>query len=134
MNLIISGITECDLFSTSVVLRYRKDDNFKTFTSGCLSFIIIVLLAAFFISNIISFANKTNINFSEISTQSDDPTYFSSTTDQFLFAIGVRSILSKLQGIDLTSGSRYFNIEVTTVSVINGTQSNPVLNMQPCES
>ena len=104
----------------------------KHLLSGCLSFVIIVLLATFFVTNIISFANKSDINLSEIATQSTDPSYFSSNTEKFLFAIGVISILLKLSAIDLNNDNRYFNINVTTVSVINGTKTNPILNMQPC--
>mgnify|MGYP001171020951 FL=1 len=93
MNGIINLVTECDLFSAGVVLRYRKDDNFKTFTSGCISLSIIVLLAAFFVTNIIALANMSSVNISEIATESYDPTNLSSNTDKFLFAIGVIFIL-----------------------------------------
>lgn len=93
VELVIDGLTECDLFSAGVVLRYRKDDNFKTLTSGCISFIIIGLLTTFFVTNIIGFVNKNNVSISEIVTESDIPTAYSTTTDSFLFAIGVLCII-----------------------------------------
>lgn len=132
MSFLIDAITECDLFSSGIVLRYRKDDNFKTFTSGCFSFLIIGTLAAFFITNIIAFANKSNVNLSEVMQQDSDPTYYSASTDNFLFAVGVFILIKQLSGIDLNSGNRYFNIKVSAVSVINGVKDKPALVMQPC--
>jgi hypothetical protein len=81
LNLMMTGITECDLFSASISVRYRKDDNFKTLTSGCLSISIIVMLGAFFVTSFISFINKDYMDLSELTFQAEDPTEFTISTD-----------------------------------------------------
>lgn len=58
----MTGITECDLFSSGIMIRYRKDDNFKTLTSGCISLALIVLLTTFFATSFISYIHKDTMN------------------------------------------------------------------------
>lgn len=61
-----------------------------------------------------------------MNTEADDPALYTTNTNEFLFAIGIT-------GLDLTMGDRYFNIEVKTLTSINGTKNSADLAMQGCD-
>jgi hypothetical protein len=58
LNIVRVGITECDMFSAGISIRYKKDDNFKTLTSGCCSLMLILMLTMLFAASFMSYLKK----------------------------------------------------------------------------
>lgn len=57
-------INQADFFSTTELIRYREEPDFKTFTGGIFSIAIIVVLATIFGNMSLSAVRRENINWS----------------------------------------------------------------------
>lgn len=58
LRVLRSMVHHADFFSTTELIRYREEPDFKTFTGGIFSLAIIILLAVIFSSMSISAVNR----------------------------------------------------------------------------
>lgn len=57
-----SMVNRADFFSTTELIRYREEPDFKTFTGGIFSLAIIILLTVIFSSMSMSAVNREHID------------------------------------------------------------------------
>ena len=70
-----------DLFSTSELLRYKGEPEYRTVTGGCTSFLVIVLFLTLFFSEGLKTSNKEIIFASETIVNEADPSFMDITLD-----------------------------------------------------
>lgn len=120
------GVARLDLFSTTELLRFRKDPEFKTFTGGCCSLGLLLGFLLLFTQTVLAtFRNEIVYSQTALEEQSD-PSSYRTNSAPFLFAVG-------LTGLDLNHPSlKYFNIEVAQRTQQNRSKSSQAIPLEPC--
>ena len=99
-------VHHADFFSTTQLIRYQDDPDFKTFTGGLFSIGIVILLAIIFTSMSLSAVNREKIEWaSEVHEDSIPPRL---TLPFDTFNIGI-----ELAGLNLSSTVQYFDVVMT---------------------
>lgn len=99
-------VHQADFFSTTELIRYREEPDFKTFTGGIFSLAIIILLAVIFSSMSISAVNREHIEWTSQTFKDSIPPTLELPFNTF--NIGV-----ELEGFNLSSPVQYFDIVMT---------------------
>lgn len=119
-------VTFCDLFRTTELLRYKENPQFKSVNGGLCSIAVIIAFVIIFTQTILNTFQKLNMSSQTTLFQETDPSYFSTKDTPFLFALGIT-------GFNLNSPTlKYFNIEISQKSVVNGTKKTTFYTLSPC--
>lgn len=124
-NKFLDAVQEFDLFAPGIGLRYKSDNDYKTFSGAFLSIILICLFGTVFINSFVDLVSYKTISGSSSSVDENDPSLYSAVTPEVMFAIGLTSI-------NMNNGSRYFNINVDKYSVNKGAKVLTDLKMVQC--
>lgn len=116
-----------DLFAPNIPIRYKRENDYKTCTGAVASLALLAFFGVVFVNSFIDMINKTSITTTVLVKEENDPSRYTTSTPQFMFAIG-------LNGIDMNTGPRYFNFQVLTTQIINGTKTKSAINLVPCVS
>jgi hypothetical protein len=120
------GVARLDLFSTTELLRFREDPEFKTFTGGCCSLGLLLGFLLLFTQTVLATFRNETINSQTALEEQSDPASYRTNSAPFLFAVG-------LTGLDLNHPSlKYFNIEVAQRTQQNRTKSTQTIPLEPC--
>lgn len=107
------------MFGQGILLNLNGEDSYRTGAGGVFSLLIIVIVAVFFQSNIISFLAKTNIT-------ADVQTFFFENPDQiilndesFMFALTIdQNNFTTNPYFNITLLARYPSIKLDLISAI----------------
>jgi hypothetical protein len=116
-----------DLFSNGELLKYKGEGTYQTYTGSIFSVLIIIVFVAFFFNYCKETFNRENITNTPRVRPSLNSTYNTNdSSSAFMFAVG-------LDGIDLSSGERLFDIILSSVVYQNGKPFSSVdVPLEPC--
>ena len=99
-----------DLFSLTQFLRYKQDEDYKTFSGGVISLLVVGIFSSLFSSNAIATVNKTDITWKSTIEDDFNPTPTNITFNpqgRMMFGIAV-------QGFNLNDPAlRYFDVRMS---------------------
>lgn len=116
-----------DLFAPHIPIRYKRENDYKTCTGAIVSLALLVFFGVVFVNSFIDMVHRTSITTTVLLKEENDPSKFTTETPSFMFAIG-------LNGIDMNSGPRYFNLQVIATTIVNNTKTKKALQLVPCVS
>lgn len=127
LNRVLDAIEEFDLFAPGIALRYKSENDFKTYTGAVVSIALIVFFGIVFANKFIDMVHRNDITSTVQSLEENDPSIFDTSTPDFMFAIGLNSI-------SMNTGLRYFNVLVDQYVSINQTKSKRSIETVPCQA
>jgi len=119
-------VHNADFFSTTQLIRYQEDPDFKTVTGGLFSIAIIAVLGTIFYSMAMSALRREDIEWSSEVTQEANPPKLEVPYKKFNIGI-------QLGGYNLSDTIQYFDIELTQKVFVNKTLiSSPIIPTSAC--